>query len=394
MALHEGAAPGVLPGEPDQPAVHGDGPKGEELAERPVDPAGAGHGDPALQHGLDPGVRGEPVGKGDRGVGDPVQHGLGDGGVHRRRGRLRGLHGRRGVRDRLFQVADLGEHPVQLGVVVPHGCFGGVDAEVAAADEGFGVEPADGPFAVDDLVHQRVRHRRVVALVVAAPAVADHVDDDVPAEGLPVFHGQPGDPDRGLRVVAVDVEDRRLHHFRDVGAVLAGPGCLRCGGEPDLVVDDHVHGAAGAVPAELGQLQGLGDHALPGERGVAVDGDGQHGVSLFAEVELVLFGPGDPFQDGVDDLEMGRVRDQGDVKGAGAGGWDVFAFGAQVVFHVTGALGLPRVHVALELAEDHRVGLADDVGQHVEPAAVGHPDDGLVGAVFGGLGQRGVQQAG
>ena len=36
-----------------------------------------------------------------------------------------------------------------------------------------------------------LRHRRVVALVVPAPAVAQHVDDDVLLELLPEVHGQP-----------------------------------------------------------------------------------------------------------------------------------------------------------------------------------------------------------
>ena len=61
-----------------------------------------------------------------------------------------------------------------------------------------------------------------------------------------------------------------------------------------------------------------------------------------------------------------------------------------MVLDVTGAVRLRRVEVALELAEDLRVRLADDVGQHVEPAAVRHADDHLVEPVFGGLVEHGV----
>ena len=68
----------------------------------------------------------------------------------------------------------------------------------------------------------------------------------------------------------------------------------------------------------------------------------------------------------------------------------VVAVGAEVVLHVAGAVRLRRVQVALELAEDLRVRLADDVGQHVEPAAVRHADDDLVERVFGGLVDHGV----
>ena len=69
---------------------------------------------------------------------------------------------------------------------------------------------------------------------------------------------------------------------------------------------------------------------------------------------------------------------------------DVGAGGAQVVLHVAGAVCLRRVLVALELGEDLGVGLADDVGQHVEAAAVRHADDDLGQLVLGALVDDGV----
>ena len=56
---------------------------------------------------------------------------------------------------------------------------------------------------------------------------------------------------------------------------------------------------------------------------------------------------------------------------------------ADVVLHVAGALRHVRVELALELAEDLRVRLADDVGEHVEPAAVRHAHHDFVHAVVG-----------
>ena len=46
------------------------------------------------------------------------------------------------------------------------------------------------------------------------------------------------------------------------------------GGEAELVVDDDVHRAAGAVAGQARQVERLGHHALAGEGGVAVD---EHG---------------------------------------------------------------------------------------------------------------------
>src|SRR5215468_8866783 len=70
------------------------------------------------------------------------------------------------------------------------------------------------------------------------------------------------------------VNDGRLDHPGDVGRVHARPRVLRRGGEADLVVHDDVHRAAGPVSAQQRQVQRLGHHALPGERGIAVD---EHG---------------------------------------------------------------------------------------------------------------------
>ena len=75
-----------------------------------------------------------------------------------------------------------------------------------------------------------------------------------------------------------------------------------------------------------------------------------------------------------------------------AGGGDEGALGAEVVLHVARALHGLRVLRALELAEDLAVGLAGDVGQHVEAAAVGHADRDLVEAGLGRALQDLVEQ--
>jgi hypothetical protein len=52
---------------------------------------------------------------------------------------------------------------------------------------------------------------------------------------------EPGDPDGGIRIVAVDVEDGRLHSSGKVGRI-RGRACLLGGrGKADLVVDDDVN---------------------------------------------------------------------------------------------------------------------------------------------------------
>jgi hypothetical protein len=79
-----------------------------------------------------------------------------------------------------------------------------------------------------------------------------------------------------LGVLTVHVKHRDLEHPGDIARVARRARLVRIGGEPDLVVDDDVHRAAGLVALERREVQRLGDHALAHERRVAVDEQRHH----------------------------------------------------------------------------------------------------------------------
>ena len=174
----------------------------------------------------------KPSGQLQLGLHDPVDRLAGDGGDDVTLGRLRrqgdlaallDLAGRLdGLVGALGSLTRLAEDLLELLLVVAQGALGLFDGDVAAADERLGVQLAGRALGVDDVVHQRLGERRVVGLVVPAPAVADEVDDDVLLEGLAELEGLLRDADDRLGVVAVDVEDRCLDGACDVGGVDAG----------------------------------------------------------------------------------------------------------------------------------------------------------------------------
>ena len=178
--------------------------------------------------------------------------------------------------------------------------------ELAGQHELLGVELADADPILDLFVHDRLGERRLVALVVPVAAVADHVDHDVLAEGLPEVERQLADVNDGLGILAVDVEDRHLDHLGDVGAI---PGRSALAGgrrEADLVVDDDVDRAAGAISGQLREVQRLGDQPLPCERGIAVDQD-RDAEPAVPVLEPALLGPHSPLDDRVDRLQVAGV---------------------------------------------------------------------------------------
>ena len=249
--------------------------------------------------------------------------------------------------------------------------------------------------------HRRLRVGGLVGLVVAEAAVADHVDHDVAAPALAVGHRQPDRRDAGLDVVGVDVDDRHVEALGHVGRVGGRARVLGVGGEADLVVLDQVDGAAGRVPLQRLQVEGLGDDALGGEGGVAVQQHRHRALRVVVELRPVegrLQVAGAAGDDRVDELEVAGVGVEAD-RDLLAGRGLVGAAVAVVVLDVAGAAVRDRRHRldraellgALELGEDRLQRAAEVVGEDAEAAAVGHADDDLFGPAAVGEGDRLVE---
>jgi hypothetical protein len=129
-------------------------------------------------------------------------------------------------------------------------------------------------------VHRRLRERRLIAFVVAVTPVADEIDEDIALEGHAIAEREPRGRHAGLRVVGIHVKDGNLEAAREAARIQRAVGILGLGREANLVVRNDVNGAAGRVALEPVEVQGLGHDALSGERRVAMDEDGQHGVGV------------------------------------------------------------------------------------------------------------------
>ena len=120
-------------------------------------------------------------------------------------------------------------------------------------------------------VHQGLRQRGGVLLVVAEFAETDDVDNNVFLELHAVIQRKLRGQHHGLRVVSIHMQHRRLDHLDDVGAVQRGTTIARvAGGKADLVVNDNMHRSAGVVAPRFSQRQRFHHDALPCEGSVSV----------------------------------------------------------------------------------------------------------------------------
>ena len=242
-----------------------------------------------------------------------------------------------------------------------------------------GVELQGALMVLDDAVHQRLGEGRLVALVVPEPAIADHVEHHVLLELLAELDGDARGMDHGFGIIAIHMEDRRLHHQGDVGAIGRGAREHRRGGEADLVVDDEMKRAAGTEALDARHGKAFRHHALARERRVAMDQHGQHAGARINVVQLPLLGAGLAQHHGIDDFQMRRVGGQRQmdlvaVELAVAGS-------AQMIFDVAGAFDIRRIgRAALEFMEQLAIGLAHHIDQHVQAAAMGHAEHHFVHA--------------
>ena len=215
----------------------------------------------------------------------------------------------------------------------------------------------------------------------AEAAVTEHVDDDRLVELHAVFGRDLRRIGHRFRIVAVDVEDRRLDHLGDVGRIGRRAREGRVRRETDLVVDDEVHGTGNAVTAQAGKAENFSNHALTRKSGIAVQQQRQHlgafrqrnDIAVPCLGELVLLGAGLAHDDRVDDFKVRRVGRQRQVNLVAV----EFAVGGgtEMVLHVAGTFDIVRLErTALELVEHGAVRLAHDVGQNVKAAAVGHAE--------------------
>ena len=254
---------------------------------------------------------------------------------------------------------------------------------------------ADRGMLLDHLVHLGLGVGGLVSLVVAEAPVADEVDENVVSELLAEAEGEPDSGDAGGHVIGVDVDDRDIKALGQVRRPRSRARVVGVGGEPDLVVLDEMHGAAHGVAVQRLEVERLGDHALAGEGGVAVQDDRDRGVGVLVGVRALasgLRGPGRAGRDGGDELQVRRVGLQTHDDRLATLEL-IGALGAVVILDVPGAaLGQRGDRLerrgALELGEDRLIGPAQVVSEDVEATTVGHADDYFPSAPGGGeLGQ-------
>ena len=236
-------------------------------------------------------------------------------------------------------------------------------------------------------VHQRLRERGLVALVVPVSSIADEIDQEVPLESAAIFPCQPRRLETRRRIVGVDVDDRDLEPARQSARVARAVGLVRSRREAELIVRDDVYSSAGVVAVETRQVERLSHCSLTRERGIAMDEHGKCGRTAETRgaglVRIRARRASHSHHDRIHRLQVTRVRRHCHERAPARARRPR----AGVILHVAHpsevdakALG---DHGILELGEDLLVGLLENVGEHVQSAAMRHADDGMTSSGIG-----------
>ena len=144
-----------------------------------------------------------------------------------------------------------------------------------------GVQAARSGVSCNFLVHQRLRQRGCVLLIVAELAETNDVHHHVLAKLQTELKRQLSGQHHSFRVIAVHMHHRRLDHLDHISAIQCGAAVAWiAGGETDLVVDDDMHRATRGVTPGFSQCKGFHVDTLARKGRVAMH---QHRQHLLAE---------------------------------------------------------------------------------------------------------------
>ena len=322
MALGEGAALAILPRQTHAMIVIDQCAEGERLGHGPINPlARLNHLVTAIEEALDGLVHIEAIGNGAQLGADLLQ--LGE--INARlattwivRSFAAGdAHARPAPVQPVGLVGLVSEARLELGVKAraPVGAHL-VDfalGDDAFADQLFGIDLQRRLVRADLLVHQRLGEAGLIALVMAVTTVAEHVDDYGLVEPLTELDRDLGGIDHRLGIIAINMDDRRLDHLRHIGGIGRGARVARVGGEANLVIDDEMQGAAGAMALEARQTKTFRHHALARKGRIAVDQQRHDLRTLDHVAQMILLGAHLAEHHGIGDFQMGRIGDEGQM---------------------------------------------------------------------------------
>ena len=95
-------------------------------------------------------------------------------------------------------------------------------------------------------------------------------------EGLAIIDRELAREGHRFRIIAIHMDDRRLHALRHIGGIRRPARKLRAGRKTDLVVDHEMDAAARIIAPHTGKAETFPYDALPGERGVPVNKNRQY----------------------------------------------------------------------------------------------------------------------
>jgi len=102
------------------------------------------------------------------------------------------------------------------------------------------------------LVHQRLGNCWFIRFVVAPTAVANKIYHYILVKVIAKINCHLGYKQDRLRIIGINVKNRRLHHFGHVGAVFGRAGVLaQVGGKSNLVIENDMHRTTGLIGAGL-----------------------------------------------------------------------------------------------------------------------------------------------
>ncbi len=129
----------------------------------------------------------------------------------------------------------------------------------------------------NDLIHQRLSCRRLIGFVVTPTTVTNQIDNNIFLKLIAIINGQQCCKQNCIRVITVNMKNRRLYHFSDIGTVIRRTCIfLKVGSKTNLIVDHDMQCTACFIGTSLRHLECLHHYTLASKSSVTVNHNRHH----------------------------------------------------------------------------------------------------------------------
>ena len=129
-----------------------------------------------------------------------------------------------------------------------------------------------GGFFINDLIHQWLCCGWFIRFIMTTAAITEQINDNIFTELMTEVMGDLSRKNYSFRIIPIDMEDRCLNHFCNIGTVFGRTGITWIRrGKTNLIVHNNMNSTTNRIATSLRHLESFHVHTLTCKRRITMN---------------------------------------------------------------------------------------------------------------------------